>query len=165
MNIFFITGTSGSGKTTLLNNLKKLLPENFELHDFDEIGVPKDADEGWRKEAVGYWLNRAKTYLDQDKAPVICGVIMPSEALHAPERPKDTPLNFIFIEVDDETIAERLRKKGFDEALIAAKINLAHYLDEAVKKQKYHFIVDGSKSPEKVARACADWIRTTYESE
>ena len=48
-SVFFITGTSGSGKTTLVKTLKKELKLYAKVHDFDEGGVPKDADEKWRR--------------------------------------------------------------------------------------------------------------------
>lgn len=46
----FITGTSGAGKTTLVENLKLMNLENIMVYDFDEGGVPVDADENWRKQ-------------------------------------------------------------------------------------------------------------------
>lgn len=59
--VFFITGTSGSGKTTLVNNLKNEL--NFaKVHNFDERGVPENADDVWRKERTNSWLEKATEY-------------------------------------------------------------------------------------------------------
>ena len=59
MSILFITGTSGSGKTTLVHHLRAQLPSTlFEVYDFDENGVPQDADAVWRQE-TDYWLQKA----------------------------------------------------------------------------------------------------------
>ena len=45
--IYFISGASGVGKTSVIKHLKGILPENYEVHDFDETGVPDDADHIW----------------------------------------------------------------------------------------------------------------------
>ena len=61
INIFFITGTSGSGKSTLTHNLRALLPmEQFAIYDFDENGVPDDADATWRQRTTDLWLIKAQ---------------------------------------------------------------------------------------------------------
>lgn len=47
--IYFIIGASGSGKTACLEPLKHRLPE-FAFYDFDDIGVPDNADKKWRQD-------------------------------------------------------------------------------------------------------------------
>ena len=45
----FVIGTNGVGKTTVMNEVRKLISgSNFELHDFEERGVPDNADKTWR---------------------------------------------------------------------------------------------------------------------
>lgn len=44
MNLYFIAGASGSGKTAIIPHLKELWGKRIAVYDFDEIGVPKDAD-------------------------------------------------------------------------------------------------------------------------
>ena len=40
--LFVLTGSSASGKSTVLARLAARV-ENIELHDFDELGVPRGA--------------------------------------------------------------------------------------------------------------------------
>lgn len=159
IKIFFITGTSGSGKSTLMYELKKLLPRDcFEVYDFDENGVPSDADETWRKNTTDSWLTKAQENSLNGKSTVICGVSVPSEIIDSPIKP-DAPLYFGFIRISDDLIKQRLKMRAWDEKRIQDNINWAHYLEAQVKNQKNHFIVDGSHdSPESVARTFINWI-------
>ena len=76
----FIIGTGGVGKSTIKELLRKELPE-WEVHDFDELGVPKlkNMNEGiiWIKKTTDYWLLRIA---ETKKRPfIICGLIFPKE--------------------------------------------------------------------------------------
>ena len=42
-NIYFISGVSGVGKTSVMMELKKIEGAFFDVHDFDERGVPAAA--------------------------------------------------------------------------------------------------------------------------
>ena len=160
MNIFFITGTSGSGKTTLVNYLKATLPQGlFEVYDFDENGVPLNADKAWRQETTNYWLIRAQVNNEENKSTIICGVTVPSEVLSFSKK-SIMPIYFGFIKVDDETIKQRLKIREWDDQLIQDNINWSHYLESEVKKQDNHFIVDNLyySTPQQVADAFFEWI-------
>lgn len=163
MNIFFITGTSGSGKTTLVNYLKIILSQAlFEVYDFDENGVPPDADKAWRQETTDYWLMKAQKNNEQNKSTIVCGVSVPSEIASSLKKPA-MPIYFGFIKVDDETIKQRLKMRGWDEQLIQDNINWSHYLESEVKKQNHHYIVDTVyyDTPQQVADALVEWICNT----
>ncbi|MBS0185616.1 MAG: hypothetical protein JSS34_04660 [Proteobacteria bacterium] len=56
--MYFIAGASGSGKTAIIPYLKELLGQQVALYDFDDIGVPNDADIKWRQEATEKWLQK-----------------------------------------------------------------------------------------------------------
>lgn len=160
MNIFFITGTSGSGKTTLVNYLKSTLPQAlFEVYDFDENGVPPNADKVWRQETTDYWLMRAQANNEHNKSTIVCGVTVPSEVLSSSKKPT-MPIYFGFIKVDDVTIKQRLKIRGWDDQLIQDNINWSHYLESEVKKQSNHCIVDNLyySTPQQVADAFIQWI-------
>lgn len=80
MSIFFITGTSGSGKSTVMELLKAELPaKQYSVHDFDEVGVPDNADQAWRIATTQHWIEKAQHYAAQNKTTVICGVTVPSD--------------------------------------------------------------------------------------
>ncbi len=46
--VYFITGVNGVGKSTLIEYLKTFLVGSFEVHDFDERGVPDKVGRQWR---------------------------------------------------------------------------------------------------------------------
>lgn len=48
--LYFIGGASGSGKTAVIPYLKELLRDDIAVYDFDDMGVPEDADKKWRQE-------------------------------------------------------------------------------------------------------------------
>jgi hypothetical protein len=54
-----VFGSSGSGKTAALEALRRRGVPRLELHDFDELGVPPDADTAWRQRANERWVRRA----------------------------------------------------------------------------------------------------------
>jgi hypothetical protein len=59
--LFSVFGSSASGKTTLLDEVRGRVP-SLAVHDFDEIGVPPDADTAWRQRANETWVLRAVEY-------------------------------------------------------------------------------------------------------
>lgn len=63
-----VVGASGSGKTTCLDIIEQYHPE-WSCHDFDDIGVPENADKRWRQEATEHWL---QVLLAKDSNKPIC---------------------------------------------------------------------------------------------
>lgn len=159
MSIFFITGTSGSGKTTLTKNLKRKLPKTlFAVHDFDENGVPVNADEAWRRDTTDKWLVKAKKNDELGKSTVICGVSVPSEVVSSSEN-FDIPLYFGFLKIDDKIIKQRLQARHWDEQLIQDNIYWAHYLEPQIRKQRNNLIVDSlDMTQEQIANKFVNWI-------
>ena len=80
--IYFIIGASGSGKTACLEPLKNLLPE-FTLYDFDDIGVPDNADKKWRQEATEKWIKKLRTD-SESKDICLLGQMVPAEIVSSP---------------------------------------------------------------------------------
>lgn len=158
MKVFFITGTSGSGKSTLLHELKKLIPEKqYAIHDFDEVGVPENADLNWRIETTKHWINTAIENLKNSKTTVICGQVVPSEVASIL---KNHPLeaHFAFIQIPPAVIEQRLRNRGWPEKLIEDNINWAQVLEKEVRTHPKHLVIDGSCAPEHLAKEVAAWI-------
>ena len=159
-SIFFITGTSGSGKSTLMHYLKMSLSNNYYMvYDFDEYGVPPNADAQWRQEATKYWLIKASENSKLHKSTIICGVSVPSEVLNSTVK-IDIPIYFGLLKVSDDIIQQRLQERGWTDALIKDNINWAHYLECAVKQTNEYLIVDSSCGmlPEHIADVFIKWI-------
>lgn len=100
--IYFIIGANGVGKTTLLSHLVALLPQSlFELHDFDERGVPDNADKNWRISETNYWITCGEENKQRGVSTVICGFSKPEEIGERAE--------IILLDVNAESLEKRLR--------------------------------------------------------
>lgn len=168
MAIFFITGTSGSGKSTLMENLKlKLSPLHFAVYDFDEIGVPANADQEWRQNTTDYWLQKSYEHSLEGKSTVICGVVVPSEVLNSDYK-LAMNIYFGFIKVDDNIITQRLLERGWNQQLIDDNLNWACYLEKEVMQHHNSFLLDtnvlSSKEIVEVAVKCIENQTTEYFS-
>ena len=84
--IYFITGSSGVGKSTLVKELKTILPETFIVHDFDELGVPLDADTTWRIGRTKEWIQIAKENSSKGISTIVIGLVHPNEVNEVAER-------------------------------------------------------------------------------
>lgn len=75
---YFIGGASGSGKTAVMPYLRKVIPDSIEIYDFDEIGVPVEADKKWRQESTEKWLQKLT---NDNKDACLLGQIVLGEIL------------------------------------------------------------------------------------
>jgi len=157
--IAFITGTSGAGKSVLVPLLKKRLP-NFEVHDFDEVGVPEDVDLSWRLKTTNYWLEIAKKNLANAKSTIISGSTVPDEILASPECDSSLKIYFGLLKINKSTIQERLMKRGWTQESIDAYKIWQPQLITAVEKQKNHRIIDGEQEKENIVEDIVHWLQS-----
>lgn len=108
--LFLIFGSSCSGKTTLLDALRARRPE-LEVHDFDEIGVPADADTAWRHRANEQWVQRA---LAADGDVVLAGQTPLGELLATPSASQLDAIAACLLDCDDTERLARMRRRGDD---------------------------------------------------
>lgn len=106
--IYFIFGASGSGKTACISDLKSKLPE-FDIFDFDDIGVPPNADKKWRQESTEKWI---KKILKNEKPSILLGQMVLGEILASPSSKNLKNINAILLDCDDVTRINRLKKRG-----------------------------------------------------
>ena len=109
MNLLFIAGASGSGKTAIIPALKKILGTNMSVYDFDDIGVPDDADKKWRQESTEKWLQQLT---QEDKDACLLGQIVLGEILACPSAEKIGKINFCLLDVSDFERIQRLKKRN-----------------------------------------------------
>ncbi|MCB9493293.1 MAG: AAA family ATPase [Epsilonproteobacteria bacterium] len=107
--IYFISGASGSGKTTIIPVLKRSLGDNWLVHDFDDIGVPQNADKKWRQESTEKWLQKL---LPTEKNTCLLGQIVLGEILACPSAKKLDIINFCLLDVSDVERIKRLQKRN-----------------------------------------------------
>lgn len=103
--IFFIIGSSGVGKSSVLPKLKKRQP-SVNFHDFDDIGVPENADKIWRQQSTNAWLEKAA----KEKGDTcILGGAVPGEILATPCYKKYHPeIKICLLDCTDEVRYQRL---------------------------------------------------------
>ncbi len=109
MKLYFIGGASGSGKTAVMPNLKELLGDNIAVYDFDDIGVPDDADKKWRQESTEKWLQKL---LSDSKDACLLGQIVLGEILACPSAKQIDKVNFCLLDVNDFERIQRLKKRN-----------------------------------------------------
>jgi broad-specificity NMP kinase len=145
--IFFIIGVNGVGKTTVLAHLKdKLSKDTFELHDFDERGVPDNADKVWRISETKHWVLCGEENRNKNIFTVICGFAKPEEIFAVSEGLDSHPL-VILLDANKETIGKRINNRYQTEESLA---ELARTTGKTVEK----FIQDNIYVSSLLRKAC-----------
>jgi hypothetical protein len=109
--IFLLFGSSGSGKTAALEAVRGRLP-GLPCHDFDEIGVPSDADRRWRQEANEAWLKRALAYRAEGLDILLAGQTPFGELLATPSAAEAGPATALLLDCSDDVRRARLELRG-----------------------------------------------------
>lgn len=117
-NFYFVGGASGVGKTSIMAELKDSFKNTINIYDFDDIGVPKDADKKWRQESTEKWLLEL---LKDDKDVCLLGQIVLGEILACPSAKMLGKINFCLLDVSDYERISRLKKRntyGIDQNML-----------------------------------------------
>ena len=113
---YFITGSEGTGKTSIIPFLKKKLPK-FNIHDFDEMGVPLNPPLKWRLDTTLHWINEAKNNQEKTSTCII-GLSFPKEILKFNESKKLEEIEFILLDIDEKEREKRLQKRNANQDVI-----------------------------------------------
>jgi len=111
MKMYFISGVSGVGKTSVMEILKKDLPEQYVVKDFDERGVPKGGGRPWRLDETKFWILEGSRYAQADKTLIVCGLANPEE-LARMEEATEVDVHVILLDALSEVITQRLHKRN-----------------------------------------------------
>lgn len=106
--IYFICGASGSGKTACIEDLQKQLPK-YKIYDFDDIGVPENADKVWRQESTEKWI---KKLINEPQPTCLVGQMVLGEIISAPSAKELKTINCIFLDCNDIERINRLKKRN-----------------------------------------------------
>lgn len=109
--LFLLWGASGSGKSTVLTVLKERL-SSMRMHDFDEEGVPVNADKVWRQERAELWVERALEYQAQDTDMLLAGQLPIGELLACPSASSLTRITSCLLDCSDQERVARLRSRN-----------------------------------------------------
>jgi len=187
--LVLVTGASGAGKTTAYRALDRLLEGRGA--EFDQLGVPPNADTVWRQRATEIWVQRA---LDEPGGDlVLFGQIAPGELLAAPSATELDAVDICLLHCDPVVRRRRLLARGCasdagaDHLAFGAWMH-AHTLDprhepevitehgyermrwerwggweEGDARWAFEVLDTGPLTPGAVAQRLAGWIRTSLE--
>jgi hypothetical protein len=109
--LFVLFGSSGAGKTSALDALRERAPERLALHDFDEVGVPRDADTAWRQRTNEDWVRRALELQADGVDLLLAGQTPYGEVLAAPSADRLEVVGCL-LDVDEDVRLDRLGARG-----------------------------------------------------
>jgi len=165
--VYFISGVSGVGKTSTMNYLKKLLsPEDFDIRDFDERGVPDGGGPKWHSAETAHWLDVSALRAKEGRSTIICGFSEPGivRSVHQEHHP---PIELILLHASPDTVRARLRGRyptaeSEKEIERASGTSLEKFMDncssyapklhDLFEREKCLIIETDHKSPEVVAK-------------
>ncbi|MEV4619240.1 hypothetical protein AB0J74_11110 [Asanoa sp. NPDC049573] len=104
-----ISGSSCSGKTTAARACADL--PGLVVHDFDEIGVPVDADGEWRQRSMEDWARRALDYQESGLDLLLTGQSPLGEVLACPSAVDLDGIAACLLDVADDERLRRLERR------------------------------------------------------
>jgi len=168
--MYIITGVNGVGKSTVMPSLRKLLPEQYVIHDFDERGVPDGADRTWRMNELKQWIEVFVQNAKKGLSTVICG-FSKTDDFDEIDVENVLEIRLILLHADPETVRERLEnrytKDGvFDETqkvigkpvteFIEGNVWFSNKMFEEFKENNEIIIDTNNITPEEVSGKIAD---------
>jgi hypothetical protein len=141
-----LTGSACSGKTTVARACASV--DRLVVHDFDEIGVPSDADKRWRQAALEQWIERALEYQRRGLSVLLTGQSPLGEVLASPSAPLLDGIAVCLLDVEDGERLLRLERRDperWDEATQEAFIAWAQWHREHAvdPRSRPEVIIDG----------------------
>ena len=112
--LFLLFGSSGAGKTYALNELRMRGIADLAIHEFDETGVPAEADTAWRHDRNEAWLRRGLDYQAEGVDLLLAGQTPFGEVLAAKSGPQFEAISACLIDCSDTVREARLRTRGTD---------------------------------------------------
>ncbi len=174
--LFIITGVNGIGKSCIIPKLRDHLNSiNFVVHDFDERGVPDNADSEWRKSEIKHWFTIAEQNISKKLSTVVCGFMKMSDIKHALENGYSIKVSVCVLDASPETISSRILSRYLTpESLIELKrttgktpekfvsdnVWVASKFREEAKENAYYLLDTNEQRPDKVATSVIAWINT-----
>jgi broad-specificity NMP kinase len=166
--IFFVTGVVGAGKTSLVEPLRAQLGADFDVHDFDERGVPDNVDMDWASAEREHWLSVGVANRRDGVGTVICGFALPGEQ-------DDRELvKFILLDLNEMALRGRLMQRYSDPTMVKdlermrgitveeslrENVGSIPWLRDLCARHGAKIIDTSELTPEQTAEQVRDWIR------
>lgn len=176
--IYFIIGVNGIGKSSIIPYVRSALADkNFGVYDFDERGVPDNADGNWRRSETLHWLEIGKEDGENGVSTIVCGFSKPEEIQLASEE-VHVPVSVILLDADSETITGRILGRYLSPESIAElerttgktpekfasdNVWVSSKFREAAAKSGYKILDTTNLSPEEVAQKVVELVNTYVE--
>ncbi len=116
--LFIITGASGTGKSTSVSLLKKKLPADFLVYDYDEILRPYDFTETWGDEVVEKMLQITSENIKNNITTVFLGLIRPHSVKEHQNKHDVHTIKLLLLDISTEERARRLKQRGSSMSLV-----------------------------------------------
>lgn len=174
--LFIITGVNGVGKSSVIPELKHILNSaDFAVHDFDERGVPDNADKEWRKSEMKHWVTIAEHNLIENISTIVCGFIKASDIKFALEDAANITVSVCVLDASPETISKRIlsryttqeslveleRTTGkTPEKFVSDNVWVASKFREEANENGYYILDTDEQNPDQVARRIITWVKT-----
>ena len=171
--IYFIIGVNGVGKSSITPFLKEALNSNtFIIHDFDERGVPDNADSVWRVSETLHWIKTGKENIDKYISTIICGFSKPKEIKKVSEDIR-ADVQVCLLDIKAEILKDRIMSRyQTPESLIELNRTVGKTPEKFISDNVWisskfreesveagYFVIDTSVlNPEEVANKIIDWI-------
>lgn len=171
--LYFISGVCGIGKSSLIPHLKNLLsPENYDVHDLDERGVPDGGGKKWHDAEVRYWIDIGNKNATNNISTIVCGFAEP-EAVAQIKQPSDLEIELIMLDASDDTLRSRLSgrhssKQSIAEIERASGIKLDAFIDKMItdtplirnlfEKYNYPIVNTDNKTPAEISKHIIEYI-------
>lgn len=174
--LFIITGVNGIGKSTIIPELKNVLDStNFVVHDFDERGVPDNADREWRKSEIKHWFTIAEQNISKNLSTVVCGFMKMSDIKYALENGHSIKVSVCVLDASPETISSRILSRYLTtenliklkhttnktpEKFVSDNIWVASKFREEANENAYYLLDTNEQKPDEIATSVITWINT-----
>jgi len=161
---FIITGACGVGKTAILPFIKANLPQ-FNIHDFDEVGVPSYPSRKWRKETTKRWVDLSVVNLKSKIPTIILGVIVPQDVAEFVPKDLAKKFRFLLLAVSLEERERRFKCRNEQrETILKERINFDNLRSWLETSSFQYEVLDTTHLKiEETAGWVVDWIKSEWE--
>lgn len=172
--LFLITGVNGVGKSSVIPELRSLLNVDiFEIHDFDERGVPDNAGQEWRESETKYWVKSAEENGTRNISTVVCGFMKTGDIQHALSDRPEIRVNVCLLDASPETISKRIlsryttpgslqeleRMTGkTPEKFVSDNVWVSTKFRKEAEENGYYVLDTNNLTPKEVAEKIVAWV-------